>query len=89
MNNFESNKVPKFGVFTTLFIVFISPSLLFVKTPRFFCLLCLLQISLIILILVHSENLIFYGTFYFVYLLVTHALSIFLKYKFRKSLAIF
>ena len=89
MNNFESNKVPKFGVFTTLFIVFISPSLLFVKTPRFFCSLCLLQISLLILILVHSENLIFYGTFYVVYLLVTHALSIFLKYKFRKSLAIF
>ena len=89
MNNFNSNKVSKFGVFTTLFIVFISPSLLFVKTPRFFCLLCLLQISLIILILVHSENIIFYGTFYVVYLLVTHALSIFLKYKFRKSLAIF
>jgi len=89
MNNFNSNKVPKLGVFTTLFIVFISPSLLFVKTPRFFCLLCLLQISLIILILVHSENIIFYGTFYVVYLLVTHALSIFLKYKFRKSLAIF
>ena len=89
MNNFNSNKVPKFGVFTTLFIVFICPSLLFVKTPRFFCLLCLLQISLIILILVHSENIIFYGTFYVVYLLVTHALSIFLKYKFRKSLAIF